>query len=45
MNCRGPNSDSQCDATVGNCRGFGRAPHVADSPTRVALRPCQSRGW
>ena len=27
-----PNSDSECDATVGNCRGSGQAPHVADSP-------------
>ena len=26
------NRDSECDATIGNCRGFGHAPHVADSP-------------
>ena len=27
----GPNSDSECDATVGCCRDFGQAPRVADS--------------
>ena len=32
MNCRDPNSNSECDATVSNCRSFGQAPHVADSP-------------
>ena len=32
MNCRDPNTDSECDATVGCCRGFVQAPHVVDSP-------------
>ena len=27
-----PNGNSEYDATVSDCRGFGQAPHVADSP-------------
>ena len=27
-----PNSDSERDAAVGDCRGFGQAPHVANYP-------------
>ena len=38
-----PNSDSERDATEGNCRGFGQAAHVADSPLKLALHPDHSR--
>ena len=31
-NCRDQNSNSERHATVGNCRGFGHAPHVTYSP-------------
>ena len=37
------NSDSNCDATVGNCGGFGHAPHVTNSPLGVALHTDHSR--
>ena len=36
-----PNSDSECDVTISDCRGFGQAPHIADSP--LALPPARSR--
>ena len=32
MNCRDPTATSECDATVGNCGGFGHGPNVANYP-------------
>ena len=40
-----PDRDSECDTTIGNCRGFGHAPHVAGFSTRMALHPDHSRGF